>query len=142
MGDVRHVPGGLVLRVERPKGYDRGKLPREVGLDPKAEAILAAWLEVRGPEPGPIFTTSNGGRLQTSHVRRLMKTLAKRAGIDQRVHPHALRHTFACEVYREQPDRIVELMLALGHTKITTTQRYLQGIGANDVVAVTTRRVW
>ena len=40
MGDVRRVPGGMVVRVEKPKGWKRGKKPREVGLDPKAQGIV------------------------------------------------------------------------------------------------------
>jgi integrase len=86
--------------------------------------------------------TSRGSPILPSHVRRLCGRLAEKAGIEGRIHPHALRHTFAAEWYREQPDRIVELMLALGHTKITVTQRYLRDIGSTDVVKLSINRSW
>jgi integrase len=141
MGDVRPVSGGLVVRVEKPKGYEGGKQPREVGLDPKAQGLLEEWLEVRGREPGPVFLTHNGGRVHPSHLRRLVRRLAKRAGIAQRVHPHALRHTCARQMYDEGIG-LVEIRLTLGHSKLGTTQRYLESIGATEVINVTTARRW
>jgi integrase/recombinase XerD len=55
------------------------------------------------------------------------------------VHPHAFRHTFARELYDEGVG-ILEIMLALGHSSVKTTQTYLQSIGANEVISVTSAR--
>lgn len=142
--DLQRRTGGLVVRVRRPKGYARGAQPREIGLDPKATAVLEHWLEVRGElgDKNPLFPTRTGGRLATSHVRRLVATLGRRAALGRRVHPHALRHTFAVEFYEETGHDIRLVQLALGHGSLKSTEHYLVSIGATQVVEFTQRRVW
>lgn len=145
VGDLRRVSGGLVVRVRFPKGWQRKQNPappREVGLDPKAQKIVEAWADTwrRGAE-GPLLTTKSGARLLSSYVRTLLPRLAHKAGIRRRVHFHALRHTFARELYDEGAG-LMEIMLALGHRRLDTTQTYLQSIGATEVIDVTTRREW
>ena len=139
--DVGRRPGGMTVRVHKPKGAGRGKPPRELGLDPKAAAILEAYLEQRGAGPGPLFPSRSGDELHPSYLRQLLPRLARRAGIGRRVHPHALRHTFARELYDEGVP-IVEIMLALRHDNLGTTQKYLRSVGASEVVSRTQRRVW
>jgi integrase/recombinase XerC len=55
---------------------------------------LAAWLKVRGNEPGPLFFAldahSYGVRLTGDGVCKIIKALGKKAGL--RVRPHGLRH--------------------------------------------------
>jgi site-specific recombinase XerD len=67
--------------------------------------------------------------------------LAKRAGLERRIHPHALRHTFARELYDEGVG-IREIQVALGHRSLATTETYLRSIGATRAVEVTIERVW
>lgn len=129
----------MVVRVTHPKGWQRGAMPREIGLDPKAARTLRMWLVQRGSEAGPVFITAGGLRVRPSHIRRLIPRLAHEAGIHRRCHPHALRHTFARELYDEGVG-LVEIMLALGHTSLATTQKYLRSIGATEVVNVTAGR--
>ena len=141
LADLRVTTGGAVIRVRQPKGFYRGTPPRELGLDAKAAAMLQAWLELRGTWPGPVFRTRSGRQVTASYVRQLLPRLGRRAGIGRRVHPHALRHTFARQLY-EEGHGLVEIMLALGHTKLSTTQTYLRHIGATEVVAITMGRQW
>ena len=47
---------------------------------------------------GPLFCTLPGGPVHPQYVRNLLHRLAAKAGIDKRVHPHGLRHTFAFEL--------------------------------------------
>jgi len=140
MDDLREYGNGMmVVRVSHPKGWRRGAMPREIGLDPQATAIIARWLKQRGTTAGPVFITGGKHRLRPSHLRRLIPRLAHRAGIRRRCHPHALRHTFARELYDEGVGHI-EIMLALGHSSMTTTQKYLRSIGATEVIKATTSR--
>jgi site-specific recombinase XerD len=49
-------------------------------------------------QPGPTAVRRRtrvlrGGPMNSSYVRQLLPRLAKRAGIEKRVHPHGLRHT-------------------------------------------------
>ena len=43
---------------------------------------------------GPIFTMANGSRLDRHGASRIVRRLARRAGISKRVGPHTLRHAF------------------------------------------------
>jgi site-specific recombinase XerC len=143
IGDVYPLEDGYALiRIREPKGYGLGTMPREVGLDRRSSRYIFEWMSVRKQQgEGPLFTTNTGARVQTSHVRRLLPILAKRCGITRRVHPHAFRHTFARELYDEGIG-LVEIMLAMGHKSMATTQQYLISIGATEVVKTTTRRQW
>jgi integrase len=139
--DVEERDGAVALRVRQPKGWQKGVLPREVALDDRVLELLREWLCVRGDGPGWLFCTKTGLPVQTSYLRQLLPRLARRAGVARRVHPHALRHTFARELYDEKVGPI-EIQLALGHAKLLTTQTYLRSIGATQVNEILRRRRW
>ena len=80
---------------------------------------------------------SKESQLKTSYVRALLPRLARKAGIERRVHAHALRHSFAAELAAERtPMNIVQSVL--GHANLATTDAYLRHI--NPVVAIETLR--
>ena len=65
---------------------DRHGRPREtVTLDPLASAVVDVWLHERsalGIEAGaPLLCTLAGGRVSDAYVRKLLATLAERAGV-------------------------------------------------------------
>lgn len=140
---LRQLPDGrMVVRVERPKGWEKGTPPREVGLDKKTADLVAAWRDNPARGGGRfLFVTATGRPVHPSYLRQLLPMLARRAGIQRRVHPHALRHTFARQLYDEGVG-LMEIMLALGHAQLSTTQKYLRSIGATEVIGVTSRREW
>ncbi len=148
LGAVRFDDEGCgVVRVAKPKGWQRERNPtppREVGLDPKTCKLVREWIEVRvrhSCNGASLFVTRNGAPVQTSYVRQLLPLLGRRAGLERRVHAHALRHTFARQLYDEGIG-LVEIMGALGHTSLATTQKYLRSIGATEVINATSRREW
>jgi len=63
----------------------------------------------------------------TAYVRRLMPRLARKAGIDKRVHAHGLRHTHAAQLRAEGVD-VGIISHRLGHKSLLTTIRYLDHI--------------
>jgi len=136
------------VRVMHPKGWSpksgkdgktrRPARPREAGLDTKSIDILDAWIQQRGDHPGPLICTNKGQRLNTSHVRRLMPTLARRAGIPRRIHAHAMRHAFAREMLEEGLN-LKQIQHLLGHNYIATTAGYVEGL-VPDVVGLTAAR--
>jgi len=113
--------------VDRRRGAVRvmgkGGKERVVPVGDAALEALDAWLSVRGEERGALFTSLRGGRLGTRSVHRIVKRRARAAGIDRRVTPHTLRHTFATHMLGEGADlRLIQELL--GHSRLTTTQRY------------------
>jgi len=113
--------------VDRRRGAVRvmgkGGKERVVPAGDAALEALDAWLSLRGEESGALFTNSRGGRLGTRSVHRIVKRRARAAGIDRRVTPHTLRHTFATHMLGEGADlRLIQELL--GHSRLTTTQRY------------------
>lgn len=127
--------GGASVRVLRPKGAGRGKPPRVVGLGPTATAVLRDWLAVReAPATATLCCTRTHRPVATAYMRRLLPRLAHKAGVDHRVHPHALRHSWAYDAaMRGMPTPI--LMRALGHTSLLVTAKYIDHLAPADVVA-------
>lgn len=113
--------------VDRRRGAVRvmgkGGKERVVPVGDTALEALDAWLSVRGEGRGALFTNLRGGRLGTRSVHRIVKRRARAAGIDRRVTPHTLRHTFATHMLGEGADlRLIQELL--GHSRLSTTQRY------------------
>jgi integrase/recombinase XerD len=64
-----------------------------------------------------------------------------KAGIDKRVHPHALRHTHAFEVTMEGvPVPVIQQQL--GHASLETTSRYLYHLAPRDLINRMQAREW
>jgi len=138
--DLNEAAG--TVRVLRGKG---GR-PRTIGLDGGAWTFLNNWREQRRQlglnGESPLFCTLEVGKpVQTAYVRKMMKRVARRAGIEKRVHPHALRHTGACELREEGMD-VGVISRQLGHTSIITTQRYLDHIRPQAVINAIRGREW
>jgi site-specific recombinase XerD len=88
-----------------------------------------------------LFCTIRGKCIAQGLLRRLLKELARKAGIDRRVHAHGLRHTHAAQLRSEGVD-IGIISKHLGHAFITTTARYLDHIAPQAVVEAVRSRDW
>ncbi|MBY0355173.1 MAG: site-specific tyrosine recombinase XerD [Rickettsiales bacterium] len=109
----------------------KGGRERIAPLHREAIVALQAYLEIRG-----VFTDGSGyssflfpsrgleGHLTRQRLGQLLKQLAINTGIDEaKVHPHALRHSFASHLLEGGADlRVIQELL--GHADITTTQIY------------------
>lgn len=101
----------------------KGDKERVVPVGETALEALAAYLAMRGRRRGPLFVNARGGRLTPRSAHRIVKRLARRAGLSQRVTPHTLRHSFATHMLGEGADlRLIQELL--GHSRLSTTQRY------------------
>lgn len=107
------------------------------GFHPSADDALARWIDTRkglGLRNGPLFCTLDGGAMSDRYVRNLLHRLAERAGVDKRVHPHGMRHTFADELRAVGMD-VVMISKLLGHSSIAVTSRYLDHLTNDRAVA-------
>ncbi|MEJ2433630.1 MAG: tyrosine recombinase XerC [Pseudolabrys sp.] len=105
----------------------KGRKVREVPVGRFAIAALRAWLArradlVKAGEPA-LFVSRGGARISRRNVQQRLRQWAQRQGIDVRVHPHMLRHSFASHLLESSGDlRAVQELL--GHADIATTQVY------------------
>jgi integrase/recombinase XerD len=79
--------------------YKGGKTVRDP-LPPATAETIDAYLESRGSPPGGlVFVTRTGRAVDEPHLRKLVRRLARRAGIPSadRLSPHSLRHTAITE---------------------------------------------
>jgi len=119
--DIDLLSGKVMVR------QGKGSKDRTLWTGEENITALAAWRERQAREcdgkPEIVFSTAEGKRLDPSYVRKMVKRYARKAGIEKRISPHTLRHTFATDLYRETTNlRITQK--ALGHANIATTQIY------------------
>jgi integrase/recombinase XerD len=137
------------LRVSEALGLDRDELSLDGGfvrvigkgdrerLVPVGDIALewlsryltwprAAWLASAGvsdDSEAPLFIGARGRRLGRQQAWAIVKASATAAGLDGRVSPHTLRHSFATHLLEGGADlRVVQELL--GHASISTTQLY------------------
>jgi integrase/recombinase XerC len=119
-------PGDVDAQAGEVRVTGKGNKQRIVPVGAKALAALAAWQGQRaglGGDADALFIGARGGRIAPRVVQTRLKQLALARGISQRVHPHALRHSFASHVLQSSGDlRAVQEML--GHASLSTTQVY------------------
>ena len=112
-----------VLTLKTTKG---GK-HRNVYLSDRANLLLNLWLTTREKrglgKVKAVFTTLQGEPVKDSYLREVAARKGAAAGITWRVHPHALRHTFATELL-DETGNLALVQDALGHSRPETTRVY------------------
>lgn len=118
----------LAQRVVRVfgKGKKRRLVPMTTSsVDAIHQYLPHRYLWVEQADMALFISEQRGTRLSTRSVQQRLKVCAARAGIDQNLYPHLLRHCFASHMLSESGDlRAVQEML--GHTDVSTTQIYTQ----------------
>lgn len=113
----------------------KGAKVRAVPFGQWARDKLASYLSdirprlLRGKSSPYLFTNRSGQALSRQGFWKLIRRYALTAGIDKRVTPHTLRHSFATHLLEGGADlRSVQAML--GHADISTTEIYTHVDGA------------
>lgn len=103
--------------------HGKGDKERLVGLSPQLLTMLRAYWKADRPQPPWLFPSKAGTPLCPSTARRALCHAAAKAGIDKRVTPHVLRHSFATHLLESGTDmRVIQVLL--GHASIRSTARY------------------
>lgn len=85
--------------------------------------------------PENVFLSRNGRPMTTEAIHRVIKIAGKAVGVsrDIRVSPHTCRHTFAQMQLKNELD-LYSLSRLMGHSSISITQRYLEGLRDFEVL--------
>ncbi len=107
----------------------KGSKERIIPLHDEAVGTVREYLEdgrssLAGDAAGrALFVSRKGGRLTRQGLWLILKSRAESAGIERKITPHTLRHSFATHLLiGGAPLRHVQELL--GHASITTTQVY------------------
>lgn len=117
LGEILHVRG-------------KGKKERLAPIGSGALQAIQRYLTFRDADPRKesfdhqaLFVNKHGQRLSTRSVRRKLDKYLTQAGLDPRISPHTLRHSFATHMLNNGADlRVVQELL--GHQSLSTTQIY------------------
>ncbi len=117
LGEVLHIRG-------------KGKRERLTPVGSTALQSIQRYLSFRDTDPrkanfdqNALFINKHGQRLSTRSVRRKLDKYLLQAGLDPRISPHTLRHSFATHMLNNGADlRVVQELL--GHQSLSTTQVY------------------
>ncbi len=107
------------LRVENGKGNK----DRDITILEYLTDLLDSWRKKR-PESNFFFSTLKGKKLSIRYLQQMVKRYAQKAGINKKISPHVLRHTYATQYYQQTKD-IETLRRILGHSDISTTTIYI-----------------
>lgn len=101
----------------------KGKKERLCPLGQPAVRALTAYLNACPFDGEAVFVSSRGGQLNGRTVQLLLKRYLAAAGLDSKLTPHKLRHTFATHLLDHGAD-LRSVQELLGHSQLTTTQIY------------------
>lgn len=118
--DVDLVDGIVKIRA------GKGDKDRIVLMTEGCRHVLVEYASLRAGIATPstaFFLSSRKNRFDSSTIERIVRQEAVKAGIQKKVTPHVLRHTFATALLRNGGDiRFIQRLL--GHSSISTTEIY------------------
>lgn len=107
---------------------EKGGHKRVVPLTMENIEYLSAWAKVRPASSEYVFCSmrkaNEGQALTTNGLQQILRRLARRANVTERVFAHALRHTMATQ-YARNGGNLATLQAILGHADIRSTQMYV-----------------
>ena len=106
----------------------KGGKERIVPFGHSAQKALREYLHMTRPrllkrDDPSLFLSTRGRAFTRQGFWKMLKGYGRQAGLEKKISPHVLRHSFATHLLERGADlRSVQLML--GHSQITTTQIY------------------
>ena len=111
------------LNLQKGIGWVRkgkGGKDRQIIISNNLANELKGYLENKKDN---IYVFSKEKALTTRNIQKIIKRTKERAGINKKVTPHTLRHSFATHLLEQGTDiRMIQVLL--GHSSLNTTQVY------------------
>lgn len=109
----------LIVHVKNGKG---GK-DRTTFITPVAKKYILQYFDWNKHKSEYVFTSRLGSKYKTNGLGETMRKMSERCGIH--IYPHRFRRTLATDLARRGMP-IQEIQKLLGHSKIATTQTYIE----------------
>ena len=109
--------------------FGKGKKERVVPMGKTAWEAVKEYLDVCRPalvsrhSGDCLFLNNRGGKLSRMGIWKILNKYVTAAGIQRKVSPHTLRHSFATHLLAGGAD-LIAVQELLGHVDITTTEIY------------------
>ena len=139
IGDLKPYRNQTVIDV-----IGKGQKFRRIPLEDNTLEAIQEYLKANGngtdPDHPIFYTLGKHGPYQQEPLTQkavdcLVKSLAKKALIRKRIHPHVMRHTFGTALLDRRHDlRTVQALM--GHSHIRTTETYLHSTDDRKVEAI------
>lgn len=115
----------MVIRVARGKGGKQREVPLAARLLDSLRAYYVSHAAVLAKSPWLFPGADPQKHICVDAIQKACRKAARLAGLDKRVTPHVLRHTFATHLLEAGSDiRVVQALL--GHSHLSTTAIYIQ----------------
>tara|TARA_B100001094_G_C17985613_1_gene697499 strand:- start:38 stop:871 length:834 start_codon:yes stop_codon:yes gene_type:complete len=108
----------MVIHIRKAKGNK----DRQVQLTSNTLNLLRKYYKKYRPV-NYLIVGQNGGKYSTTSIQKIIKNSTLKTGINKKVTPHTLRHSFATHLLENGTD-IRFIQTILGHSDIKTTQIY------------------
>lgn len=123
--DLQHFDSGYTALRIRGKGDKVRVVPIVETLRHEIKGYVEQFSEqniCKNPE-NALFLSKRGERISRSDVQRSVARLLRECGVQGKVSPHVLRHTFATHLLNEGAD-LREIQELMGHSSLRATQVY------------------
>lgn len=110
----------------------KGRKPRICFLDTRSTFYMEKYLSTRKDRLDALIITKDGTRASASTIQLVIRNATEKAGINKKVSPHTLRHSFATN-YVKNGGNIRHLADLLGHASLNTTAHYTHIVN-NDLM--------
>jgi site-specific recombinase XerD len=101
----------------------KGDKERIVFMGERSVETIRAWLEIRPARGEALFVTKGGRRISPRQLWVIFRSIVKASGIEKKVVPHTMRHSFATHLHDHGAD-LRTIQELLGHASVATTERY------------------
>lgn len=98
---------------------------RVILLDESTKQLIQKYLEKRTQKSNYLVVNKSGNPLTPRYVQLMIKKYGNESGIEKKITPHILRHSYATHLF-EQGVNIKIIQQLLGYSNLSTTQIYSQ----------------
>ena len=115
--------GDIDFKSRMIRVFGKGRKERVVPVGERALNAIEDYRNKLAQDHRAVFLNKDFGRLSTRSIRRILDKIVLNCGMNLKLSPHMLRHSFATHMLDSGAD-LRGIQEILGHTSLSTTQIY------------------